>query len=278
MLAATGVMENAIYFKWQHRKNRFRNPDCILKKPDDFNLSPLLRKEILDYLLLLASKDISYTYPGHENYPHLFYKMKEPPLFLEYQGAPAWKHQQLLAVVGSRNCHPLTRSWIQTELHDFVVQSKIAVVSGGARGVDLFAHLVCVKAQTPTVVVLPSGLENIYQKDLLGIKSEIIGSGGVIVSEFESQQRVEKKFFYFRNRLIAAFSPICLIVQAQEKSGTMLTVHHALENGRVIATLPAHPQQSEFKGNINLIKDGCFIINSSQDLQEFWNAECWSSV
>lgn len=269
-------MDNAIYFKWLHRKNRFRNPESVLKKPEDFHLSPPLKKGIESYLSLLADKNISYTYPGHVNYPDCFYKMKEPPLFLEYVGEPIWKDQQMLAVVGSRSCHPLTRSWIQTELFDFVQQTSIPIVSGGAKGVDLYAHIACLKASVPTVVVIPSGVENIYQKDLLEIRNDILAVGGAIISEFEFDQRVEKKFFYFRNRLIAALSPICLIAQAQEKSGTMLTVHHALENGRVVTTLPAHPCQIDFKGNINLIKDGCFVISSSQDLQQLWSAECWS--
>ncbi len=269
-------MTNAIYFKWLQRKNKFRNPESILKKPDSFLISEVEKNEIQKYLDRLDEKQISYTYPSHENYPLAFYQMKEPPLFLEYMGEPIWNHQPMCAVVGSRKCHSLTQQWIYTELFQFLSESKMTVVSGGAKGVDQCAHLAAIKAQVPTVVVLPAGLNQLYPKDLSELKSEILFYKGCFISEFDFDQSVHKNFFYLRNRLIAALGSFSLVVQAGEKSGTMLTVHHALEFGRPILTLPAHPMMIDFLGNQKLMNDGACLISNSTDLHIFWQAELGS--
>jgi len=273
-------MTNAIYFKWLQRKNKFRNPDSVLKKPDSFDISNQITefeiKEIQKYLQDLQENQISYTYPSEFNYPKAFLQMKEPPLFLEYIGCPVWNQNPMIAVVGSRKCHPFTQGWIQTELYDFLVNSKMTVVSGGAYGVDQLAHLTSIKAQVPTIVVLPTGLNQLYPKDLSDLKNEILYNGGCFISEFEINQRVQKSFFYLRNRLIAAFGNFCLIAQAGQKSGTMLTVHHALEFGRPVLTVPAHPMMVDFSGNLKLIQDGAFVVCNFNDLHIFWQGESWS--
>lgn len=273
-------MTNAIYFKWLQRKNKFRNPKSILQKPDFFNISSEIlqseKSEIEKYLMDLEKNQISYTYPSHPDYPKAFYQMKEPPLFLEYIGRPIWNQNPIASVVGSRKCHPLTQNWIYTELYQFLVQSKMTVASGGAYGVDQLAHLVSIKAQVPTIVVLPTGLNQLYPKDLSDLKNEILYNGGCFISEFEMDQKVHKSFFYLRNRLIAALGNFCLIAQAGQKSGTMLTVHHALEFGRPVLTLPAHPMMVDFSGNLKLIQEGAIVIYKFDDLHVFWQAESWS--
>ena len=269
-------MTNAIYFKWLQRQNKFRNPDSILRKPDFFEISKYQKEEIQKYLDGLTAQKISYTYPSHPDYPMAFYLMKEPPLFLEYIGQPIWNQHPMIAVVGSRKCHSLTRHWIQTELFQFLKDSKMTVVSGGAQGVDQLAHLIAIKAQLPTVVVLPTGLNEIFPSDLKDLKNAILHQNGCFISEFETDQKVRKSFFYLRNRLIAAMGKFCLIVQAGQKSGTMLTVHHALEFGRPVLTLPAHPLMVDFSGNVKLVQDGAYVIYKSNDLHVFWLAESWS--
>jgi DNA processing protein len=269
-------MTNAIYFKWLQRKNKFRNPDSILKKPNTVSIPQIEIDEIQKYLVNLKRKNISYTYPSDINYPTAFYSMKDPPLFLEYIGTPVWNQNPIVSVIGSRKSHPLTQKWIQSELFQFLIESKMTVVSGGARGADQAAHLISIKANVPTIVVLPTGLENMYPRDLMDLRNEILYNKGCFVSEFESDQHVQKSFFYLRNRLIAAFGNFCVIVQAGEKSGTMLTVHHALEFGRPVVTIPSHPMLVDFAGNIKLIQEGAFPICNSSDLLLFWQSESWS--
>ncbi len=272
-------MNAAIYFKWLQRKNRFRNPECIIELSNFFDFSRISNfehAEIQKYLDELSKNKISYTYPSHIHYPQAFYFMKEPPLFIEYLGEPVWNQSQMFSVVGSRKCHLLTQQWIQTELKEFIIKSKMTAVSGGAVGVDQAVHITALKAGHPTIVVVPCGLMQMYPKNLIDLKEEILFQKGAYISEFEMNQKVQKSYFYLRNRLIAALGNFCLVAQATTKSGTLLTVHHALEFGKPIVTIPAHPQMIDFSGNQKLAQEGAALIYNSDDLHVFWHAESWS--
>ena len=271
-------MKNAIIFKWLQRKFKFRNPESIIIPPEGIEISTREQKEIVNYLEDLTANGIFWTYPSHTDYPLAFYKMKEPPMFIEYIGKPVWKEHSLFSVVGSRKIHRLTQQWISSELTSFVEQSRVSIVSGGAIGVDQASHVAALKAKRPTVVVLPSGLNQIYPSSLGQLKDEIIFQGGCILSEFEFNQKVRKNYFFLRNRLIAAFGEITLITQATERSGTMLTVHHALEFGRPVIVVSGHSMIPEFSGNKKLIKEGAVFIQDKDDLLEFWHAESWSGL
>ena len=269
-------MNKAILFKALQRRNRYRNPDHRLELTESniFSKSELLEAAL--YIEKLQASGIKYSYPGDENYPVAFYKMIEPPLFFEFIGQPCWKQFDLISVVGSRDCHDLTTQWINTQLIPFLKLDEIGLVSGGAIGVDLKSHVAALRSGRPTIVVLPSGLSEIYPKDIGYLVAEIINSGGAIISEFEQHQKIHKSFFYFRNRLIASLGRICLVVQAGIKSGTMLTVHHALQNGRPVVTIPAHPGLNEFTGNIKLINEGATSVTDCVSLHDFWKGESWS--
>lgn len=271
-------MEKAIRFKWLQRKFKFRNSDFIHQYPVDSEMSDLDKKDIRQYLEQLNVSGISYTYPTHADYPAVFYQMKEPPLFLEYIGTPVWKQNRLCSVVGSRKIHPLSQRWMASELTQFVERAKVTVVSGGANGVDQAAHLAALKAQQSTIVVLPSGLGQLYPQNLTELKEEVLFYNGCFLSEFEQHQKVQKNYFYLRNRLIAALGCFTLIVQATQKSGTLLTVHHALEFGRPVVVVPGHPMLVEFSGNMKLIKDGASLAHDFSDLLDFWHAESWSGL
>lgn len=269
-------MNKAILFKALQRRNKYRNPDHRLEITDSTLFSKAELLAATHYVDKLKANGIRYTYPGDENYPMSFYKMIEPPLFFEFIGHPCWKKVDLIAVVGSRDCHDLTSQWINTQLIPFLKLDEIGLVSGGAIGVDLKAHVAALRSGRPTIVVLPCGLNEIYPKDVQYLVAEIVNAGGAVISEFEQHQKIHKSFFYFRNRLIASLGRVCLVVQAGIKSGTMLTVHHALQNGRQVITIPAHPGLIEFKGNIKLINDGAISITDCVSLYDFWRGESWS--
>lgn len=269
-------MNKAILFKALQTRYKYRNPNYILNMPDSTVFSEKEISDAVNYLQRLERVGIRYTYPGEDNYPTAFYKMIEPPLFLEYMGSPCWKAMDFISVVGSRDCHDLTSHWLNTHLVHFLKLDYLGLVSGGAKGVDMKSHMACLRAGRPTVVVLPCGLNEMYPKEIKYIVTEILNSGGAIISEFEMDQKIHKSFFYFRNRLISAMGRMCLVAQAGIKSGTMLTVHHALQNGRPVAAIPSHPGLNEFAGNVKLINEGAFPITDCLSLYDFWRAEAWS--
>lgn len=263
----------AIQFKILQRRFKFRNPNHWLDIPPDFQCGAEDRLEAEKYLAILHAKNIRYTFPTDKLYPKSFLKMKEPPLFLEFRGNPHWLNHDFLSVIGSREISPLTRQWMNQHLPIFLQKSEIGIVSGGARGVDQLAHLLSLKSTRPSVFVLPSGLENLYPDTLAGFETEEFASHVCFLSEFESKQRIHKSHFYFRNRLIAALGQATLVVQASLKSGSLLTVHHSLENGRPILVVPSHPEVPGFDGNLKLIREGAQMTMDGYDLLDFWNAE-----
>lgn len=266
-------MTKAILFKVLQRRLKFRNPNHWLDIPTDILFSQKEVQEAAEYLENLTIQKIYYTYPGDPSYPAAFTRMKEPPLFLEYQGQPFWTKTDFISVVGSRDFSTMTQQWMKTNLPAFIEKLPIGIVSGGARGVDQWAHLLAVKSNRPTVIVLPSGLRELYPANLNDFARIEVAQQVCFLSEFESHQRIHKSHFYFRNRLIAALGNLTLVTQSSLKSGSLLTVHHCLENGKPVLVIPAHPELIGFDGNLKLLKDGAFPVQDFQDLLDFWSAE-----
>lgn len=268
-------MEKAVLFKVIQRKLKFRNPQHLTELPKEFIYTENEYNSALKYILSLAQFNINFTYPEKDDYPEEFLKMKEPPLFIEYYGAAIWKNTEFISVVGSREILPLTEQWMKQHLTDFLCQERVGVVSGGAKGVDQLSHLIAIKNKNPTIVVLPSGLLNLYPSSLNYFKSDHMNENVCFMTEFETHHKLHKSHFYIRNRLIAALGRITLVVQASLKSGSMLTVHHCLEMGKPVSTIPAHPEMYGFDGNLKLLYEGAHSVRNFIDLRDFWVAECW---
>ncbi len=269
-------MQQALYFKILQRRNRYRNSNNVTELPFGLIYTEAEYEEALQYIKRLEQLQIQYTYPGHECYPPAFLKMKEPPLFLEYVGRPLWLESEMLAVVGSREITSYTESWMKTHLAEFLNAEglNVGIVSGGARGVDQTSHLIAIKNKKPTVFVLPSGLMDLYPRNLVQFREDyLLNSAICFVTEFETHQKIHKDHFYFRNRLIAALGKMTFVTQSSLKSGSLLTVHHCLEIGKPVLTVPAHPEMHGHAGNIKLMQDGAFVVSSSSDLLDFWVAE-----
>lgn len=263
----------ALQFKVLQRKLKFRNPNHWLEIPADLIFAANDLKAAAKYLQFLDEQEIKYTFPGHPFYPQAFEKMKEPPLFLEYKGEAFWKLSEMISVVGSREITVLTQSWMKTHLASFIESAQTGIVSGGARGVDQLAHFLAVQKQSSTVIVLPSGIGRLYPDNLQNFATPGFEDKVCFLSEFEFDQKIQKAHFYFRNRLIAALGAATLVVQASLKSGSLLTVHHGLENGKPVLVVPSHPEMIGFDGNLKLLREGAYPIQNSQDLLDFWNAE-----
>jgi DNA processing protein len=269
-------MNTHILFKILQRRLKFRNPNHLLEVPTDFKPTQAEVESAETYLHQLSEKNIRFTNPGEPDYPVAFRSMKEPPLFLEYDGPPLWLRSDFISIVGSRDVSGMTEAWMKSHVSNFITMASVGIVSGGAVGVDQLAHLLAIKAKSPTVFVLPSGLENLYPRSLHLFKNKNHSENCCFLSEFELDQKIHKSHFYFRNRLIAALSAMTLVTQASLKSGSLLTVHHCLENGRPVLVVPAHPEMLGFAGNAKLIRDGAYPASNSDDLLDFWKAELWS--
>lgn len=204
------------------------------------------------------------------NYPRNFRKMTSPPWTFQYIGSSHWNSGAVLGVVGSREPTFLTVKWMEFDFSEFLKDAPpIWILSGGARGVDQLAHKVSLRYQIPTAAWIPSGLGDIYPESFGLLVEKILLCGGSVLSEFDYHTKMRKHHFYERNRLIAGMSDFVLVPQGSQKSGTMITAHKALEWGRPVMTLPGHPLERSYWGNLDLLQYGADLVRSSRDLQQF---------
>lgn len=259
-------MNKAIRFKALQRKWKFRNPQDLRNCPQKEEFSNSELQSAQNYLYELEKQGIRYSYPDHPDYPMAFRLMREPPLFFEFLGEPVWNRLPVLSVVGARKIQSSTQAWMRSELSKVLRVMPLSLCSGGAIGVDALTHTISIVEDRPTIAVMPSGLNNLYPKSFADLVPRVVAGGGAVISEFELNTRPHKSHFYHRNRLISALGCMTLVTQASARSGTMLTVHHCLQNGRPVVTLPAHPQAHEFSGNLLIIEDGGSMVTNATSL------------
>lgn len=202
----------------------------------------------------------------HENrYPNLLLRLQDPPQSFFYEGDPELLNHAYISVVGARNIHQWVREWMEHELLPTLRVLNLGVISGGARGVDQQAHWLALRAGVPTLVVLPSGLKKKYPEIIEKLAPrERVG----YISEYQLDETMRKHFFFKRNRLIAGLSERSLIVQASQRSGTMITANFALEVGSLVMSIPANPMDSMMTGNNQLLFDGATMVRDRFDLTQ----------
>ena len=199
------------------------------------------------------------------HFPKAFDSIVEPIDSFYFEGSLDLLKHNYISVVGARKVLPWVEQWLEYELMPSLGQYNIGVVSGGAIGVDQVSHICALRADVPTLAVLPSGLNQKYPSRI----SQVLGGSDKVayMSEYSPDEKMRKHHFYKRNRLIAALSPVTLVIQAAEKSGTMITAQYALQQGKTIATLPSHPMDQLCAGNLKLLYEGALMIRNQKDLE-----------
>lgn len=170
-----------------------------------------------------------------------------------------------LAVVGSRKVSPYGRA-VTTKLTQDAARQGIVIISGLALGIDGLAHQAALNAGTPTIAVLPCGLDRIYPSTHHQLAKQIIERGGTLITEYSPNTEPFKINFVARNRLIAGLGDGILITEAAEKSGSLHTANFALEQGREVMAVPGNITSETSKGTNNLIKSGAVPVTSIEDI------------
>lgn len=215
----------------------------------------------------LGNLQFQYSLLGDFDYPELLMKLSDPPLMISYQGSIEILNQKkCVSVVGSREPHELTKQWLRQEFYQYLKSNDVVTISGGARGVDGIVHQLSLFLETPTAIVLPSGLVHKYPSHwnqvLLEHQKNII-----FISEMRHSTKIAKQNFACRNRIIAGLSSATLILEAGLKSGTLITAHRALIENRNLLVVPSHPLLNGFDGSLELLMLGGQIVRNKEDLQ-----------
>ncbi len=222
---------------------------------------------------ILSERKIHQIIYGSQFFPPALTELADPPLTLTLDGSVENILKPALSVVGSREVRTESLQWMENELLPFLRKTTPLVVSGGARGIDQQAHRMAIRAKTPTAIVIPSGLQNIYPSQLESWREMVLSCGGFFLSEYPCNYLIRKEHFHQRNRLISALGKMLLVVEGKTRSGTWLSASRAAEIGRPIFTLPGAPWDPNFRGNLELLREGATLVLDHEDLELFWQAE-----
>jgi len=206
-----------------------------------------------------------------DTYPELLKQIYDSPMLLYYKGNLDWKNSLFFSVVGTRKITPYGKRAIEEIISALTLQG-LTIVSGMARGGDTVAHQVAIKNHGKTVAVLGSGVNVIYPPENKRLADEII-QNGALLSEFPPDAEPRKQNFPLRNRIVSGISLGVLVVEACEKSGTLITANCALEQNREVFALPGSIFSPYSKGPAELIKMGAKLVTSVTDILEELNLE-----
>jgi DNA processing protein len=200
------------------------------------------------------------------SYPYLLREIADPPIVLYVKGN--WQEcfeSACVAVVGSRRCSTYGENASEMISRD-LAENKICIVSGLARGIDSAAHRGAIRAKGKTVAVLGTGIDNVYPKENARLVAEILDAGGAVVSQFPLQTPPLKDNFPYRNRIISGLSLGVLIVEASERSGSLITARLAMEQNREVMAVPGNITSKNSFGTNYLIKSGAKLVQQWQDV------------
>lgn len=232
---------------------------CAGKFNCDINMD--LNKRIINDINKKDYKIVTYL---DENYPKRLKLIDEPPYILFYKGDLESAENTNIAIVGSRKCDNYGKKCtklITSSLGNF----GVGIISGGAFGVDTEAHKKCIEGNFYNVAVFGCGINVDYPVYNRELYKKII-KNGCIISEFFPDTPPLRYNFPRRNRIISGLSDAVIIVQAGEKSGSLITANYAVNQGKEVFAVPGDIFLPESKGCNNLIKDGASIFTNVGDL------------
>ena len=199
-------------------------------------------------------------------YPQRLKEIYLPPIVLFYRGNLSLVNKRAVAVVGSRDHSKYAKECIR-EIIPALVNDDVVVISGLARGVDTLAHEETLKANGSTIAVIGSGLDVVYPLENSKLY-DLIAKRGLILSEYPLQSRPLKFHFPYRNRIIAGLSHGVCVIEAKEKSGSLITANLALSENREVFAVPGSIFSIHSKGTNSLIEAGACLVSSGETISK----------
>lgn len=208
--------------------------------------------------------EIKHIDESSTDFPEFLLNIKKPVKELYYIGNISLLKKPMVAVVGSRKCSEYGKT-ISKNLGEKLSSSGISVVSGMALGIDTFAHLGAMKSGCNTIAVLGSGIDVPFPKSNIKVYEEI-GRRGLIISEYPPGTEAMPWQFPLRNRIIAGISDAVVVVEAMQRSGSLITAELAVEYGKTVYGVPGNITSTYSLGTNRLISQGAQVLITPEDL------------
>jgi DNA processing protein len=222
--------------------------------------------EVEKYAGIMGKKGISAVPYQDDRYPEVLRNIEDAPLVLYMKGEYHPDDRFAIGVVGSRK-HTSYGESVTQRIAGELSAAGFTVISGLARGIDTLSHKAALAAGGRTIAVLGSGLDVYYPVENRGLTERIVSSGCVL-SEFLPGTMPNKENFPRRNRLISGLSLGILVVEATDKSGSLITAGYALEQNKEVFAVPGNITSRNSEGTNKLIKQGAKIVLKTDDIIE----------
>ena len=239
---------------------------CISSKSRDYN--SLIDKDTSraeEVLNFCTSKNVGILTYYDQRYPKALKDIKNPPVLLYYRGSlPDFNSDFFISIVGTRHLTDYGRK------NTFAISADLAtagavVVSGMAIGIDGVAHAGALSANGKTVAIIGSGIDVCYPAQHKRLAREIVKCG-CVMTEYAPGTKPDKHNFPTRNRIISGLSSATLVMEGRERSGALITAHHAKEQGRAVYAFPGNVGNSASEASNLLIKSGAKLFTSADDV------------
>ncbi len=227
------------------------------------------------YLSELENLKIKYFTLCCDIYPKNLLDMNFPPIVMYYIGEIP-ESDLYISIIGSRRCTDYGK-FVAHKFSKELAKENIVVISGMALGADTVAHVGCLEGEGKTIAVVGSGLDICYPKINEKLMGKIINNG-CVMSEYPPGTPPIAGNFPMRNRIISALSDGLIVVEAAHKSGTMITVDHALEQGRTVFTVPGNITSKNSQGTNHLLRQGAIPLTDIKDILEEFSFKQEKSV
>lgn len=255
------------------------------------NIIETKNEKILNYhIKYMKENNIDIIHICEKSYPQILKQIYDAPVSLYIRGNKKILNGENVGIVGCRDCTDYGKKAAKYFGYNLSKEKSINIVSGLAKGVDSYAHWGSVGANIEvkggkncgkkysgcgkqnidcgkTIAVLGNGLDMIYPKENIELANEIIRNGGAIISEYPCGTKPDKMNFPARNRIISGISQGIIVIEAKEKSGTLITVDFALEQGRDVFVVPGNINSMNSVGTNDLIKQGAKMITSYEEIK-----------
>ena len=232
------------------------------------NIINFKNERLLNYhIQYMKQNNIDIIHICEKSYPQALKQIYDAPVSLYIRGNKEILNGKNIGIVGCRECTDYGKKAAKYFAYNLSKEKSVNIVSGLAKGVDSYAHIGTLSTVGKTIAVVGNGLDSVYPVENKELLYRILKKGGAIISEYPLGTRPEKMNFPARNRIISGMSKGVIVIEAKKKSGTLITVDFALEQGRDVYVIPGNINSVNSAGTNELIKQGAKLVTTYDEIE-----------